>query len=279
MNLPFDLHKELMKLRRLELKALEADNAVLRQRLKIFPPVEEEVKKALTGMDRIRSEAIEDAVKRNGTFTEAAKELGIGRSTVYGYYRGKKKVNGVARVMVSLLIVMISLIGCVSSGSKFAYSLSSMSTPSFLLPSLTRVSAMSLSSEDTGLIPPPATARVIVAWDPSPDSTVTGYIFHYGGTTRNYTNVTDVGNSLSITVTNMVIGSTYHFAATAYNHIGLESVFSDELIYTIPPSKLWITLLGSDTSDGGWTPISTNSVVPTAPMRFFIQQIKWSNSP
>lgn len=77
-------------------------------------------------------------------------------------------------------------------------------------------------------------ARVTIAWDPSPDATVTGYNFYYGVATRTYTNTVNVGSWLSITVSNLVVGVTYYFAATAYNALGTESVFSDELVYTIP---------------------------------------------
>ena len=87
--------------------------------------------------------------------------------------------------------------------------------------------------------PPPITnanclATVTLAWDASPDSTVTGYKLYHGVSTRSYTNVYNVGNVLTGTLSNLVCGTTYYFAATAYNGLGTESVYSDELVYTIP---------------------------------------------
>jgi hypothetical protein len=102
MNLPFNLRDELEKLRKLELAALKADNAVLRQRLKIFPPVEQECAKALGLMDRMKDRLIVEAVNANGTMATAAKELGIGRSTLYKRLR---KINGA----LGLLLFSISL--------------------------------------------------------------------------------------------------------------------------------------------------------------------------
>ncbi len=77
-------------------------------------------------------------------------------------------------------------------------------------------------------------AQVTLAWDASPDTSVTGYRLHYGGATRAYTNVIDVGQVTSRTVLNVVAGATYYFAVTAYNAAGLNSDFSTELRYTIP---------------------------------------------
>ncbi|MCL4789632.1 MAG: cadherin-like domain-containing protein, partial [Verrucomicrobia bacterium] len=81
---------------------------------------------------------------------------------------------------------------------------------------------------------PVSAANVTVQWDPSPDPSVVGYNFYYGVASRTYTNIINVGNATIVTVSNLVAGTTYYFAATAYNILGIESVFSDELVYTIP---------------------------------------------
>ena len=87
-----------------------------------------------------------------------------------------------------------------------------------------------------------AAQSVTLAWDPSPDSSVVGYKAYYGVASRSYTNLIDVGNATRVTVPGLVEGTTYFFAASAYNILGLESVFSDELSYTVPvsPAKLQI---------------------------------------
>jgi hypothetical protein len=77
-----------------------------------------------------------------------------------------------------------------------------------------------------------------LAWDPSPDLSVVGYRFYLGITSEIYTNVIDVGDQTSITISNLVPGATYFFAVTAYDVTGLESAFSGEIAYSVPSSAL-----------------------------------------
>jgi Fibronectin type III domain len=87
-----------------------------------------------------------------------------------------------------------------------------------------------------------AVQNVTLAWDPSPDRSVVGYNLYYGVASRTYTNMVDAGNATTVTISRLMEGTTYYFAATAYNLLGMESVFSDELSYTVPvaPAKLQI---------------------------------------
>jgi len=82
--------------------------------------------------------------------------------------------------------------------------------------------------------PVQAVQRVTLAWDPSPDLSVVGYNAYYGVASRTYTNMVDTGNATTVTISDLIEGTTYYFAATAYNILGTESVFSDELSYTVP---------------------------------------------
>ncbi len=75
---------------------------------------------------------------------------------------------------------------------------------------------------------------VTLAWDSSTDPNVTGYKIYYGVASRVYTNTVDVGTATTVTVSNLLEGATYYFAATAYNSVGLESDFSAEASYTVP---------------------------------------------
>ncbi len=77
-------------------------------------------------------------------------------------------------------------------------------------------------------------ASATLAWDPSPSPGTIGYNLLYGPSTRNYTNIVDVGNSTSFSLFGLVIGGTYYIAVTAYNNLGLESVPSDEVVYAVP---------------------------------------------
>lgn len=79
-----------------------------------------------------------------------------------------------------------------------------------------------------------ATPQVTLAWDASPSSSVSGYRLYYGVSSRNYTNVLDVGDLTTATVSNLVVSTTYYFAVTAYDIAGLESDYSSEISYVVP---------------------------------------------
>jgi hypothetical protein len=74
--------------------------------------------------------------------------------------------------------------------------------------------------------------NVTLGWDLSPDPTAAGYNVYYGAAPRAYTNLVSVGNTNYATISNLVSGTTYYFAATTYNVAGLESDFSTEVSYT-----------------------------------------------
>src|SRR5260221_13541049 len=46
-------------------------------------------------------------------------------------------------------------------------------------------------------------SSVTLAWDPSPDSDIGGYILHYGTNSRSYFNAVDVGNVTTNTVSGL----------------------------------------------------------------------------
>ena len=77
--------------------------------------------------------------------------------------------------------------------------------------------------------------QVNLAWDPPDISTdVTGYMIHYGTASGSYSQGIDVGNTTSYTVSNLIDGQTYYFAVTAYNAVGYESVYSNEVSIVLP---------------------------------------------
>ncbi|MDP1992720.1 MAG: fibronectin type III domain-containing protein [Syntrophales bacterium] len=72
--------------------------------------------------------------------------------------------------------------------------------------------------------------QATLTWDPPSVSTdVTGYMIYYGTTPGAYSQGIDVGKTTSYTVSNLNDGQTYYFAATAYNHAGMQSVYSNEV--------------------------------------------------
>jgi hypothetical protein len=77
-------------------------------------------------------------------------------------------------------------------------------------------------------------ASVTLAWDASQEEDVAGYRVYYGTTSGHYTNMIDVGLNTSGSISNLVPGQTYYFAATAYDTGGNESGFSQEIPYIVP---------------------------------------------
>jgi hypothetical protein len=72
--------------------------------------------------------------------------------------------------------------------------------------------------------PPACLNCVTLAWNDT--NTVDGFNLYWGGASQNYTNYVTTTNHF-VTVTNLVYGATYYFAATAMLG-GLESDFSSE---------------------------------------------------
>jgi hypothetical protein len=93
--------------------------------------------------------------------------------------------------------------------------------------------ALSAPIHSLSAVLPPGQS-VTLAWDPSPDPGVVGYNMYYGVASRTYTNVVNPGNAMSVTISGLVEGRTYFFAATAYNILGMESELSNEASYTVP---------------------------------------------
>jgi len=80
-----------------------------------------------------------------------------------------------------------------------------------------------------------APSSVTLAWNPSPGTNViTNYSVYYGVASRTYTNSVSARTNLTATVTNLVRGSIYFFAATAKDTNGLESDYSSEVLWFSP---------------------------------------------
>ncbi len=61
-----------------------------------------------------------------------------------------------------------------------------------------------------------------------------GYRLYYGWQSGHYQTVVPVGMATEYTVTNLSPGQTYYFAIKAYNTVGMESVFTNEVSVTLP---------------------------------------------
>ena len=95
------------------------------------------------------------------------------------------------------------------------------------------------------------TAQVTLTWDPNTEPDLAGYDIYYGTSSGNYQSKTDVGNVTTYTLNGLNIGVTYYLAATAYNAQGLESGFSNEVIYTVPSCTYTISPSSASFSTSG----------------------------
>jgi len=78
------------------------------------------------------------------------------------------------------------------------------------------------------------------SWLPNNEANLTGYKIYYSTVSDQYDQTIDVGDPgvvdgvVQATVTGLADGTTYYFAATAYDADGLESDYSQEVIWTSP---------------------------------------------
>lgn len=122
-------------------------------------------------------------------------------------------------------------------------------------------------------------SSVDVAWDASPDTNVTGYAVYYGHASRDYTTRIDAGASLTVNVTGIDPSQTYYFAANAYDAVGNESDFSNEIVVSpsYAPSGINIVtvtvpVFSSTNPAGPWQMGAVFSLVYTNPTgsKFFL---------
>ncbi len=74
-----------------------------------------------------------------------------------------------------------------------------------------------------------------LTWNASTSPAVGGYIIYYGQSSGNYTANVDVGNITAYTVQGLQQGSTYYFAAKAYDSAKTtQSSYSNEVSFTVP---------------------------------------------
>jgi hypothetical protein len=82
-----------------------------------------------------------------------------------------------------------------------------------------------------GLLIAPAAAsaeQVTLAWDPSPDASVTGYVVYFGTASGVYSSSVDVLNQTRHIFESLTDGVTYYFVVRAYNAAGDFSPASNE---------------------------------------------------
>src|SRR6266571_4108691 len=107
---------------------------------------------------------------------------------------------------------------------------------------------------------PAFASDVRLAWDANSETTLSGYKLYYGTASRNYATVINVANRTTYTVTALGPG-TYYFAVTAYDTLGNESAFSNEVFTTIAGCEYSI----SPTTQSFTSAAGTGTVSVTAP--------------
>lgn len=76
--------------------------------------------------------------------------------------------------------------------------------------------------------------QTTLEWDPNTEPDLAGYKLYYGLSSGDYQYSVDAGNQTTYTLTDLEAGKTYYIAATAYNTTGLESDYSDEVVFNSP---------------------------------------------
>ena len=137
-------------------------------------------------------------------------------------------------------------------------------------------------------------AQANLAWDTistysdgTPMTNLGGYRIYSGTASKQYTNKVDVGNLTSYTLNSLTDGATYYFAITAYDTLGNESSYSNELSKSFATQASTYSLTatagagGTITAQGatanlatnGTSTISTVSVAQGASQTFTIAPI------
>lgn len=86
-------------------------------------------------------------------------------------------------------------------------------------------------------------AEVAFSWLPNTESNLAGYKIHFGVTSGSYMYERDVNlptvidGRIQASIDGLSEGTTYYFAATAYDASGVESDYSTEIVYSVPTTN------------------------------------------
>jgi hypothetical protein len=85
-------------------------------------------------------------------------------------------------------------------------------------------------------LPVHASQSVTLTWNPSAATNVAGYKIYFGTTSHNYSATNTAGLATNTTISGLVEGQTYYFAASTYDSAGDQSAYSSEVSYVVPVS-------------------------------------------
>jgi hypothetical protein len=109
-----------------------------------------------------------------------------------------------------------------------------------------------------------AAQNVALAWNTDTDPSVTGYNLDYGTSSGSPTQIQNMGNATTATVSGLTAGQTYYFVVKAYNAAGQQSMPSDQVSFaaTANPTPT-PTPIPTPTPTPKPTPTSTPIPTPT----------------
>jgi hypothetical protein len=82
------------------------------------------------------------------------------------------------------------------------------------------------------------TMKVQLAWEPPANTVgIVGYKIRYGNELKDYEYEFDAGLNLECTIKGLSPDVSWHLVAVAYNRLGQESVFSNEVVDAIQPDR------------------------------------------
>jgi len=98
-----------------------------------------------------------------------------------------------------------------------------------------------------------ADQSVTLAWNPSPDTSVVGYMVLYGSDTTHYNNQVDAGTNTTWSVTGLQAGTTNYFEVAAYDVNHNSSPPSNPVEYVVPVASQMVTVSANPANAGGVT--------------------------
>src|SRR5712692_1984665 len=117
-----------------------------------------------------------------------------------------------------------------SAATTYSYTVAARDAAGNLSPNSTSVSVTTL--------PPPPSNSASLAWDAVTAPNLSGYRVYFGTAPGTYLQPLgqgiSVGNVTAYTLTGLASGSLYYFAVTAFDTLGMESAYSNEVSKSIP---------------------------------------------
>ena len=94
-----------------------------------------------------------------------------------------------------------------------------------------------------GVVHPLHGQSITLQWNPNPEADLDGYFLHYGTQSRMYSQTLNVGDTTEYTVDNLIAGTMYFFAISAYDTAGNSSLLSEEIFGFVGEAQASLVLV------------------------------------